>query len=70
MTGETANGTTTIIINGNDLIVLRMMQKISPDVVRFIEAGVFDFKSGRVIIHRDFEGKLRKIDIEITKFKT
>ena len=58
MTGETANGTTTIIINGNDLIVLRMMQKISPDVVRFIEAGVFDFKSGRVIIHRDFEGKL------------
>lgn len=63
------DGTTTIIIGQCDIEVLRVMKSISPDIVNFMNAGVFDFKNGRAIIHRDSDGKLRKIDIETTKFK-
>jgi hypothetical protein len=70
MIGEIVKmGTATVIISKFDIKVIQEMKRISPDVNIMLEAGVFDFKNGKVIIHRDQDGKLRKIDLEITKFR-
>lgn len=49
--------------------VVELPENVYKDVITMVENGVFDFKNGRVIIHRDSDGTLRKIDIETTKYR-
>lgn len=50
-----------IEINAEELVAFRQFQRILPDVTVMLEAGVFDFKAGSVIIHRDANGSLQLI---------
>ena len=60
MTG-TAN--VTIQITQIELLSLRRLQEHWPDLSIMLEAGVFSFKNGKAVIHRDNEGTIRKIDV-------
>lgn len=66
MTNGTSRATITVSIN--DFNAFRQLKEIYPDVITMLKSGVFDFKRGRAIIHRDDEGKLRKVEIETTKW--
>lgn len=64
------SGTTTIEILNEELAAIMQLQKHYTDIAVLIESGVFDFKNGHAIIHRDHEGKLRKVDLNLTRFKS
>lgn len=55
-------GTATITIND-----LRPYLK---DIIIFANSGVFDFKNGYVIIHKDKDGKTRKIVQRILRYNS
>ena len=57
-----------IRITGDQMLAFHRIQRILPDIQLMIDEGVFDFKRGRAIIHRDDNGILRKIDLEVTKW--
>ena len=44
------------------------LKPVFEDLIVMIDHGVFDFKRGRAILHRDDDGQLRKIMIELTKW--
>ena len=57
-----------IRITGDQMLAFHRIQRILPDIQLMIDEGVFDFKRGRAIIHRDDNGILRRIDLEVTKW--
>ena len=70
MIGAT-NGSVQIIkieIASNDILAFRQVKAYWPDIQILVASGVFDFRGGKAIIHRDKDGKLRKVDLELTKF--
>lgn len=44
--------------------LFKIFVKHFADFEKLLKAGFCDFKNGKMIIHRDFNGKLRKIEIE------
>ena len=52
-----------------DLAAFERFKTILPDVAILDEAGVFSYKSGKAIIHRDADGKIQKIDVELVKYR-
>lgn len=64
-----SNGTTTLEISREELAAIMHLQKHYAEIATMIESGVFDFKNGHAIIHRDSDGKMRKIDINLTRFR-
>lgn len=63
------SGTTMIEITHEELAAIMQLQKHYTDIATLIESGVFEFKNGQAVIHRDQDGKLRKVDINITRFR-
>ena len=67
------------VISGTSAVIFRMtaeqwavfqkFQRIQVDVIAMIDSGVFDFRNGKAIIHRDREGKLRGIELDVWKWK-
>ena len=50
---------------------MRVLERIYPvigDLSVMLDGGVFDFKRGRAVIHRDETGQLRKIEVELTRW--
>lgn len=60
----TASGVTKI--GPEEYVVLQCVRKNLPDILLMLDHGVFDFKRGRAILHRDNEGELRKIEMDLT----
>ena len=60
MTGE-IRAKKTIELTAEELNALEAYRRIFPDISIMLEAGVFDFRGGSVIIHRDGDGKLQLI---------
>jgi len=48
----------------------KRFQRYYNDFSLMVDAGVFDFKSGKAIINRDKDGALREIRFEIIKYKS
>lgn len=46
------------------------LRKHSGDLMILIKSGIFEFKNGKIIIHKDSNGTIRKIEIESIAFKT
>ena len=76
MTGETTeltSGTAKklkfIQLSEGDIQAFQKFQHIYPELVIMLEAGVFDFKGGSVIIHRDADGKLQLIISNLAVYK-
>ena len=63
------SGTAIIEMPVGDLQSLIKLKKHYPDIESMIESGVFDFKNGQALIHRDNDGNLRKIEINVIKFR-
>jgi len=51
-----------IRITQRELEVFHVMRKHLGDLTILIENGVFEFKNGRIIIHKDNDGKIRQIE--------
>lgn len=49
-------------------LIPNLEDKIYSDVLVMVESGVFDFKAGKAIIHRDADGNIRKIDMELVRY--
>ena len=72
------NGTTEILLNSQvklylneeQIVAFKYFQDYYADLVILIDSGVFSFKHGRAVIHRDKEGKLREVNLELTRFKS
>lgn len=62
----TASGVTKI--GPEEYVVLQRVRKNLPDILLMLDHGVFDFKRGRAIIHRDDAGQLRKIELELIRW--
>ena len=52
---------TFVELTESDIQAFRRFQHIFPELVIMLDAGVFEFKGGSVIIHRDADGKLALI---------
>ena len=55
-------------INEDEYIILHRLRVNLPDILVMLDHGVFDFKRGRALIHRDDAGQLRKIEVELIKW--
>lgn len=64
------HGTSSIELTNEELAIILQLRDHYADIVTMREAGVFDFKNGHAIIHRDHEGKLRKIDVNLTLYRS
>ena len=59
MTGELR----LVKLSPDDVVAFNKIREVMPDVAVMIDAGVFDFRSGSMVIHRDLSGKLQKIEV-------
>lgn len=64
-----SSGTTVIEVTNEELAAIMQLKKNYRDIATLIESGVFDFKNGQAVLHRDQDGKLRKVDINLTRFR-
>lgn len=62
-------GTAMIEVNGEQLAMIRLFQTHYLDIATLMDSGVFDFKNGNAVLHRDQDGKLRKVDLNLTRFR-
>jgi hypothetical protein len=62
-------GTTIIEISNEELAAILQLQKHYKDIATMIESGVFEFNNGHAVIHRDQNGTLRKIEMNIQRFR-
>lgn len=62
-------GTAMIEVNGEQLAMIRLFQAHYEDIAVMLDSGVFDFKNGHAVLHRDQDGSLRKIDLNLTRFR-
>lgn len=63
------SGTTMVEVTNEELAAILQLKKNYSDIATLIESGVFDFKNGQAVIHRDQDGRLRKVDINLTRFR-
>lgn len=61
-------GKNLVYLSNEELLALEKLKPILPDIRIMVDFGVFDFRSGRALIHRDGDGALRKIEVELTKW--
>mgnify|MGYP001558674700 CR=1 FL=1 len=59
-----------VTIKTDNLDVLKEIRAHAPDIEIMFKSGVFNFKGGKAVLHRDHEGRLRRIDIEDNKFRS
>jgi len=57
-----------VYLSNEEMATLRRLNAYMPDISVMIESGVFDFKRGRALLHRDGEGRMRRIEIELVKW--
>lgn len=70
MTGATQDKKgITIVLSDEEIAAFKIFQAIYHDVLIMHDSGVFTFKSGKAIIHRDVDGTLKRIDVELVKYK-
>lgn len=64
------SGSSTIKINftSMELATLSRLQGYMPEILKLVENGVFDVSNGQVTLHKDTNGKIRRIDIHVTKY--
>ena len=55
-------------ITPEEYVALQRIRVNMGDIMKMVDADVFDFRRGRAVIHRDDSGKLRKIELELTKW--
>ena len=53
-----------------ELEILHIIRKHLIDLTILIRNGVFELKNGKITIHKDFNGNIRKVEIETITFKT
>ena len=51
-----------------ELATLSRLQGYMPEILKLVENGVFDVSNGQVTLHKDTNGKIRRIDIHVTKY--
>ena len=64
----TMNGTVQITLTRIELGTLQRMQKHLPEVVKLMDGGVFDLKNGQATIHKDSNGKVRRVELREVTF--
>ena len=57
-----------VYLTDNEIRELEQIQTIMPDIAIMRNNGVFNFKRGRAILHRDNDGQLRKVEVDLTKW--
>jgi hypothetical protein len=58
-----------IELTNEDADLFKDFRKYQDDFTVMLSNGVFNFKNGSCIIHRDNDGKIRKIEINKISFK-
>ena len=66
---QVPQGTAVIEVNGEQLAMIRLFQAHYEDIAVLMDSGVFDFKNGNAVVHRDQDGTLRKVDLNLTRFR-
>jgi hypothetical protein len=58
-----------VYLSEEEACLFKKFQQYRNDFEILLEAGFFDFKNGLAKGHRDFNGKLRRVEIEKVAFK-
>lgn len=61
--------TVTIILTQDDAELFKLFREFQDDFKLLLDNSVFSFKNGSVVMHRDSEGQLRKIEMHKIYFK-
>jgi len=59
-----------IILTPEDAELFKKFREFQDDFTIFLENSVFTFKNGSIVIHRDSEGSIRKIEMHKIYFKS
>ena len=61
---------TIITLNTEEARLFKMFREYQDDFTKLLDNNVFSFSNGSVEIHRDNDGKIRKIEIHKISFKS
>ena len=59
-----------IKMTSTELEIFHIAEKHLSDLTILVKNGIFELKNGKIIIHKDNDGKIRKIEVERITFKT
>lgn len=64
-----AENKTPVYLSDEEISLLKKFRQYQNDFEIILSSGFFDFKNGVASCHRDFNGKLRRVEIEKIAFK-
>lgn len=62
------NSSIRMYLTDEQLVAFRGFETYYQDLVTMLDAGVFTFKNGQAVIHRDHEGDLKRITFELVRY--
>ena len=60
---------TLIMLTNEEFLLFKRLEEVFPDLAVMLDQGVFNFRNGKAIIHRDDKGVLMGIDFDVKTWR-